>query len=368
MKYDYLIVGAGFAGSVIAERLASKANKKVIIVEKREHIGGNAYDYFNNEGILVHKYGPHVFHTNDKKVFNYLSQFTSWRNYEHKVLASVDGHLYPIPINLNTINSLYGINLNSDEAADFLASKSEKRTKLLTAEDVVLNSVGRDLYEKFFKNYTIKQWCLDPSELSASVTARIPTRTDKDDRYFTDRYQCMPALGYTRMFDRMLDHPNIQIMLNIDYKEVVNNIEFKKMIYTGPIDQYFECCFGKLPYRSLKFKFDTLDQEKFQESGSVNYPNDYDYTRITEFKHLTGQKHPKTSIVYEFPTAEGDPYYPIPTDDNNILYNKYRDLALKKEDVYFVGRLATYKYYNIDQVVAQALSTFMKIVNLSPKQ
>ncbi|MES2458797.1 MAG: UDP-galactopyranose mutase [Bacteroidota bacterium] len=360
--YDYLIVGAGFAGSVLAERLARTAHKRVLIIDKRNHIGGNAYDHYDDAGILVHKYGPHIFHTNSKEVFNYLSQFTEWRNYQHKVLASIDGQLFPIPINLNTINSMYGLNLSSEEVNAFFESKVEKKKDIVTSEDVVVSSVGRELYEKFFKGYTKKQWDLDPSELNASVTARIPTRTNRDDRYFTDTYQAMPLHGYTRMFEKMLDHPNIHVMLNVDYKDIMNEIAYKKLIFTGPVDEYFDYRFGKLPYRSIDFKFETLDQEKFQETGTINYPNDYAFTRITEFKYLSGQKHRKTSVVYEFPTAEGDPYYPIPKPDNAELYKKYQELTLQLENTYFVGRLATYKYYNMDQVVAQALSTFKKIM------
>ncbi len=359
--YDYLIVGAGFAGSVLAERLARVENKKVLIIDKRKHIGGNAFDYYDDDGILVHKYGPHIFHTNSKEVFDYLSRFTEWRNYQHRVLASVDGQLVPIPINLNTINSLYGLKLNSEELTCFFNEKSEKKTQILTSEDVVVNAVGRELYEKFFKGYTKKQWDLDPSELNASVTARVPTRTNKDDRYFTDSYQAMPLFGYTKMFEEILSHPNIHVMLNADYKDIKEELSFEKLIYTGPIDEYFDFCYGKLPYRSIEFKFETLDQEQFQQTGTINYPNDYGFTRITEFKHLTGQKHHKTSIVYEYSKAEGDPYYPIPKPDNALLYAQYRTLAENTEDILFVGRLATYKYYNMDQVVAQSLATFKQV-------
>lgn len=360
--FDYLIVGAGFAGSVLAERLASQANKKVLILDKRDHIAGNAYDYYNNDGILIHKYGPHIFHTNSREVFDYLSQFTEWRPYDHRVLASVDGQLVPIPINLNTINKLYGLNLNSSQVEEFFAARAEPITKIRTSEDVVVSKVGRELYEKFFRGYTRKMWDLDPSELDASVTARVPTRTNRDDRYFTDTYQAMPLHGYTVMFQRMLAHPNIKIMLNTDYKEVMDVIPFKKMIYTGPVDYFFDYCYGKLPYRSLDFKFETVDAEVFQPTGTVNYPNEQAYTRITEFKYLTGQKHHKTAIVYEFPKAEGDPYYPVPRTENAEIYKKYQQLASTMTNTYFVGRLATYKYYNMDQVVAQALTTFKKIV------
>jgi UDP-galactopyranose mutase len=359
--FDYLIVGAGFAGSVLAERLATQANKKVLIIDKREHIAGNAYDYYNNDGILIHKYGPHIFHTNSKEVFEYLGQFTPWRPYEHKVLASVDGQLVPIPINVDTINKLYNLNLSSADVENFFAERAEKVDRVKTSEDVVVSKVGRELYEKFFRGYTRKMWDLDPSELDASVTARVPTRTNRDDRYFTDTYQAMPLYGYTHMFSNMLSHKNIKVMLNTDYKEIIDIIPFKNLIFTGPVDEYFNYCYGKLPYRSLEFKFETIDKEVFQPTGTVNYPNEQLYTRITDFKYLTGQVHHKTAVVYEFPKAEGDPYYPVPRPENAELYKKYQQLASTMKNTYFVGRLATYKYYNMDQVVAQALTTFKKI-------
>lgn len=360
--YDYLIVGAGFAGSVLAERLASKSNKKILIIDKRNHIGGNAYDHYDENGLLVHKYGPHIFHTNSREVFDYLGNFTDWRPYEHRVLASVDGMLVPIPINLDTINSLYGLNLSSSQVEEFLSSKAEKLERIKTSEDVVVSKVGRELYEKFFKGYTKKQWDLDPSELDASVTARIPTRNNRDNRYFTDTYQAMPVHGYTKMFETMLSHPNIHVMLNTDYKDVEDLVPYKKMIYTGPVDYYFDYCYGKLPYRSIEFKFETHDKNVFQSTGTVNYPNEQAYTRITEFKYLTGQTHHKTSVVYEFPKPDGDPYYPVPRPENAELYKKYQMLAAELKNVYFVGRLATYKYYNMDQVVAQSLTLFKKLL------
>lgn len=359
--FDYLIVGAGFAGSVLAERLANVLEKKVLIVDQRDHIGGNAYDYYNKDGILIHKYGPHIFHTNARKVFDYLSHFTAWRPYEHRVLASVDGQLVPMPINLDTINRLYSLNLNCQQLEAFFESKAVKLEKIVTSEDVVVSKVGRELYQKFFKGYTRKHWDLDPSELDASVSARVPARTSRDDRYFTDTYQAMPAQGYTRMFQKLLSHPNIKIMLNTDYKEIVDVIPYKTMIYSGPIDSYFNYCYGRLPYRSIEFRFETHETEFFQPTGTINYPNEHPYTRITEFKHLTGQKHPKTSIVYEYPQAEGDPYYPIPRPENAEIYKKYQDLARTMTNTYFTGRLATYRYYNMDQVVAQSLSVFEKI-------
>lgn len=366
--FDYLIVGAGFAGSVLAERLANGSGKKVLLCDKRPHIGGNAFDYYNDDGILIHKYGPHIFHTNSAEVFQYLSKFTDWREYQHRVLASVDGMLVPIPINLDTINKLFGLNLNSLEVKDFFEKVREKRETIKTSEDVVVNAVGRELYEKFFKNYTKKQWDLDPSELDASVTARVPTRTNRDDRYFTDTFQAMPKYGYTKMFEKMLDSPNIKIMLNCDYREIVKEFSFREMIYTGPVDAFFNYCYGKLPYRSLEFKHETHDSETFQQAPVVNYPNEHAFTRITEFKYLTGQTHKKTGIVYEYPRADGDPYYPIPRRENATLYAKYKALADIEPKVRFVGRLATYKYYNMDQIVAQALTEYGKVVGMSRKE
>ena len=360
--FDYLIVGAGFAGSVLAERLANGSGKKILICDKRSHIGGNAYDHYNDDGILVHKYGPHIFHTNSAEVFDYLGRFTEWREYQHRVLADVDGMQVPVPINLDTINKLYGLSLTSFELKDFFEKVREPREFIRTSEDVVINAVGRELYEKFFRGYTQKQWGLDPSELDASVTARVPTRTNRDNRYFTDSFQAMPANGYTRMFDNMLESPNIKVLLNCDYREIAQSIPYREMIYTGPVDAFFDYRYGKLPYRSLEFKHETHNTDKFQDAPVVNYPNGQPYTRITEFKYLTGQAHDKTSIVYELPRAEGDPYYPIPRKENADLYAKYRTLADAQEKVHFVGRLATYKYYNMDQIVAQALTVYAKIV------
>lgn len=361
MAYDYLIVGAGYAGSVLAERLANDAGKKVLLIDRRAHVGGNAYDEKNADGLLVHRYGPHIFHTNSAEVFAYLSRFTEWRPYEHRVLSSVDGKLVPMPINLDTINALYDLNLREDEVEAFLASRAEKRHSIRTSEDVVVSRVGRDLYEKFFKYYTRKQWGLDPSQLDASVTSRIPIRTNRDDRYFNDTHQAMPLHGYTRMFENMLDCAGIDIQLGTDYREVKNRVKYDELIYTGPVDEYFDFCFGRLPYRSLKFEHRTLDEEQLQSVAVVNYPNDHAYTRITEYKHLTGQRHAKTAITYEFPQSEGDPYYPIPRPENAALYERYKNLADCTPNVRFVGRLGTYRYYNMDQVVAQALTTYAKI-------
>jgi UDP-galactopyranose mutase len=359
--FDYLIVGAGFAGSVLAERLTSQLGKRVLLVDKRSHIGGNAYDHKDAAGVLMHRYGPHIFHTNSDEVSGYLSQFTKWRPYEHRVLASVNGLLVPMPINRTTLNTLYGLDLQSDEAAEaYLQSRAEPVDKIRTSEDVVISKVGRELYETFFRGYTRKQWGMDPSERDKSVTARVPTRTNTDDRYFTDSFQAMPADGYTAMFENMLDQSGITLELGVEFEDV--EATYDKLIFTGPIDEYFDHRYGKLPYRSLAFRHETLDQEWFQPVGTVNYPDEATpYTRISEYKHLTGQKAGKTTITYEYPRADGDPYYPVPRPENQALFKRYEALALATPNVHFVGRLATYRYYNMDQVVGQALATFRKI-------
>ncbi|MFA0923441.1 UDP-galactopyranose mutase [Xanthomonas fragariae] len=361
--FDYLIVGAGFAGSVLAERLAAGLGKRVLVVDRRPHIGGNAYDFHDDAGVLIHRYGPHIFHTNAQRIVDYLSNFTQWRPYEHRVLAQVGEQQVPIPINMTTLNRLYGLQLTTEEeAAAFLASRAEPVADIQTSEDVVINQVGHALYETFFRGYTRKQWGLDPSQLDKSVTSRVPTRTNDDDRYFTDTFQQMPLHGYTRMFERMLDHPNIKVMLNTGYREIRDELDYDQLVYSGPVDEYFDYCYGKLPYRSLKFEHSTLDQEHFQAVATVNYPaEDVAYTRITEYKHLTGQQHPKTSLTREYPSAEGDPYYPIPRAENAELYRRYERLAAETPKVTFLGRLGTYKYYNMDQVVGQALALYKRI-------
>jgi UDP-galactopyranose mutase len=354
-RFDYLIVGAGFAGSVCAQQLA-EAGSSVLLIDRRPHIGGNAYDRRDEHGILIHPYGPHIFHTNGKRIFEYLSRFTHWRFYEHRVRAVVAGRSYPIPINRTTINRLYGLNLAEDQVESYLATVRVPREPIRTSEDVVLSSVGHDLCEKFFRGYTRKQWGLDLSELSAGVAARIPTRTNDDDRYFSDTFQFMPAAGYTAMFERMLSHPNIQLRLATDLADIQQTVSAGHTIYTGPIDAFFQYCYGHLPYRSLRFEHEHLaDREQFQETGTINYPNEHEFTRITEFKHLTGESHVGTSIVREFPQAEGEPYYPIPKPENEALFKRYAALAATREDVSFVGRLAQYRYYNMDQVVGAAL-------------
>ena len=364
--FDWLIVGAGFAGATLAERLATQRGERVLVIDRRPHIGGNAYDRHNEDGVLIHQYGPHIFHTNSEMIFKHLSQFTEWRPYEHRVLGRVDDMLVPIPINLDTVNKLYDLKLSSDELEGWFASRAEQVDEIKTSEDVVVSVVGRELYEKFFQGYTRKQWGMDPSELDKSVTARVPTRTNRDDRYFTDEYQFMPKHGYTRMFEKMLKHPNIKVMTQTDFREIRDEINFKRLIFTGPIDEYFDFRYGKLPYRSLQFRHETLDCEQFLPTGTVNYPQTEDYTRISEYKHMTGQVHPKTTVTYEYPSAVGDPYYPIPKPENADLFKKYERLAMNTPNVWFVGRLATYRYYNMDQVTGQALATFRRIQQALP--
>ena len=360
-RYDYLVVGAGFAGSVIAERLASQHDAKVMVIDRRPHVGGNAFDKKDEAGVLIHQYGPHIFHTNSDEIVDYLSQFTNWRPYEHRVLAEVRGQRVPIPINRTTLNLLFDLDLKTEEEA-YLASRAEPVEEIRTSEDVVISAVGRELYELFFQGYTRKQWGIDPSELDKAVTARIPTRTNTDDRYFGDKHQIMPAEGYTAMFKRMLAHPNIDLRLGTDWRDVKDEIDAAHIVYTGPIDEYFDYRFGRLPYRSLRFEHKVLEEERHQPVAVVNYPDpSVPYTRITEYKHLTGQVHPRTSVTYEYPSAEGDPYYPIPRPENQALYKKYERLADSTAGVTFVGRLATYRYYNMDQVVGQALATFRRL-------
>ncbi|HEX5826842.1 MAG TPA: UDP-galactopyranose mutase [Candidatus Limnocylindrales bacterium] len=362
MTYDWLVAGAGFAGSVVAERLASQLGQRVLVVDRRPHVGGNAYDERNEAGHLVHRYGPHIFHTNSEAIFDHLSQFTAWRPYEHRVLARVRGRLVPIPINRTTLNELFDAGLeDEDAAAAFLAARAEPVEHAHTSEDSVVRAVGRELYELFFRGYTRKQWGLDPSQLDASVTARIPTRTNTDDRYFTDEFQAMPKAGYTALFERMLDHPLIEVRTGTDYREVGRGA-YRNLVYTGPVDEFFGRRFGALPYRSLRFEFETLPVSQAQPVGTINEPSEgVPHTRTTELAHLTGEWGGSTTLVREYPRAEGDPYYPIPRPQNAALYERYRALADATPDVHFVGRLATYRYYNMDQVVGQALATFRRI-------
>ena len=358
-----LIAGAGFAGSTVARQLA-EAGHRVHLVDRRPHIAGNAFDELDAHGLLIHRYGPHIFHTNSERVVEFLSRFTEWRHYEHRVLSVVNGKHYPFPINRDTLHQLYGLDLDEAGAGAFFERVREPRNPVRSSEDVVLNSVGRDLYEKFFLNYTRKQWGLEPAQLKAGVAARIPVRINTDDRYFTDTFQAMPLRGYTKMFERMLDHPNITVELGVDFADVRKRGNWGRVIYTGPIDAYFDHRHGQLPYRSLRFEHEHLsNMVQYQPTGTVNYPNDHLYTRITEFKHLTGQQHTGTSIVREYPQAKGEPYYPIPSDESEALFKRYQAAADAEHGVIFVGRLAEYRYYNMDQVVAAALAAAQKLLS-----
>ncbi|WP_279145839.1 UDP-galactopyranose mutase [Clostridium tyrobutyricum] len=345
MNFKYIIIGAGLAGLTMAERISSQLNEKVLVIEKRDHIGGNCYDCYNDEGILIHKYGPHIFHTNHKEVWDYLSKFTKWNYYQHRVLTYIDGNYIPMPITTETINKLYNLNLSNDQIEKFLKDQS------LDIKD------GREIYEKFFKNYTKKQWDVYPDELDKSVISRIPVRYNRDTRYFTDKYQGMPKHGYTKLCSNMINS-NIHILLNTDYKDIIDRLDYETLIYTGQIDYYFNYKYGHLKYRSLNFDFETVDSDSYQDASVVNYPNDYDFTRITEFKKLTDQKCNKTTIVREYPTWDGEPYYPIPTDECNEQYSKYKSECNKLKKVIFLGRLAEYKYYNMDAVIKRVLDIF----------
>ena len=361
MHYKYVVVGAGLAGLTIAERVANVLGEKVLVIEKRNHIGGNVYDSYNEDGILIHNYGPHIFHTNSKKVYDYLSQFTKWNDFWHRVLTYVDGNLIPMPITVETINRLYNMNLSCDEVEEFLKKQAVEIPEVKTSRDVALSKVGQDIYEKFFENYTKKQWGIDPGEIDTSVISRIPIRFNRDTRYFNDRYQGMPKHGYTKMREAMAKNKNIHLLLNTDFKDVISDITYDYMIYTGPTDYFYDYKHGELSYRSVHFEYETYDKEFFQEAPVVNYPNDYDYTRITEFKLMTWQEHKKTTILKEFPCAKGEPYYPFPTKECKAQFALYQEEMKKETNVYFVGRLAQYRYYNMDAVVYEALQLFEKL-------
>ena len=364
MNYKYVIVGAGLAGLTMAERIANELNEKVLVVEKRNHIGGNVYDSYNEDGILIHNYGPHIFHTNDKGVYDYLSGFTKWNDFWHRVLTYVDGNLVPMPITVETINQLYHLNLDCSQVEEFLKKQAVEIKEIKTSKDVALSKVGQDIYEKIFESYTRKQWGIDPSELDTSVISRIPIRLNRDTRYFADRYQGMPSHGYTKLCENMMANKNIKLMLNTDYREVMNDITYDTLIYTGATDEFYDYKHGRLSYRSVNFVFETYDMEKFQEAPVVNYPNDYDYTRITEYKQLTWQQHRKTTISKEFPCSEGEPYYPFPTKDCKAQFALYEEEMKKETKVIFLGRLAEYRYYNMDGVVRRALDAFEQLIKI----
>jgi UDP-galactopyranose mutase len=363
--YDVLVVGAGFAGATMAERAASQLDLRVLVVDRRPYVGGNAHDHVDESGLRVHMHGPHLFHTNAAHVVEYLSQFTEWRPYEHRVLACVNGQLVPLPINLDTVNRLYGLDLDSDDMEHWLARRAEAVEMVRTGEDAVVARVGRDLYEKFFRGYTRKLWARDPSELAASVTARIPTRTDRDDRYFTDEHQALPSDGYTAMFERMLDHPLIDVALSTSFADVRDALQWGHLVWTGPIDDFYDRRFGALPYRSLSFEWETVATpggSLLQPVAQLNYPDEaVTHTRLVEHRHFTGERAEVTRISREYPTDEGEPFYPVPAPQHRELYHRYAELAEQDPAVTFVGRLARYQYLNMDQVTAQALVTFERI-------
>lgn len=367
MNFDYVVVGAGLAGSTIAERISSRREGEILVIEKKTHLAGHCFDHYDDSGVLVHKYGPHIFHTEKKEVWDYLSGFTEWRLYQHRVLSYVDGKLVPIPINLETINKLFGTNLTKEELPDFFEKLKEPMDEIESSADVVLSQVGEYLYEKMFKNYTKKQWGVTPDKLDPRIISRVPIRENRDDRYFDDPYQGLPENGYTTMVKNMLDSPNIKTMLGTDYKEVIDEIDFDQLIYTGPIDYYFDYEYGKLPYRSLDTEFETYPREQYQSNSVINYPNDYDFTRITEFKHMTGQESSKTTILKEYPKgtdAEEEPYWPVFDEETNKIAEKYRKEARDSSTV-FVGRLADYKYYNMDIAVSKALDAYRSEISSS---
>ena len=371
MTWDYLIVGAGFAGAVLAERLATQRGATCLVIDKRDHIGGNAYDYFDAAGVLLHKYGPHYFRTNSDRIVTYLSQFTEWHPVEYKILSWTHGRYWQFPINLNTFEQLLGRPSTTDEMEATLAEWRIPIAEPKNSEEVILSQVGERLYEMFFKNYTRKQWRRDPRELDASVCGRIPIRTNRDDRYLNEKFQALPSKGYAAMFGRILAHPNIKVQLKTDFREARVQCRYNHLIYTGPIDEYFDHCFGPLPYRSLRFECETIEQEFFQPVVQVNYPNEGSFTRIVEVKHATGQKVPVTTIVREYPSdyiPGREPYYPIPAPDARAIYDHYAGRAGAETNVSFVGRLATYRYYNMDQVVGMALAEANRLIQSAHTQ
>jgi len=363
--FDLLIAGAGPVGCVIAERAATQLGWKVLIVEKRNHIAGNCYDRFHESGLMIHQYGPHYFRTNNEELLKYLSEFTTWIQGDYIVKSSTDGELYPFPINLTTLSMFFGEEITAENAQAKLDSVREKIDDPQNSEEFVLSRVGKEMYEKFYLGYTLKQWEKHPRDLDKSVCGRIPVRLNHDDRYVDHKHQLTPENGFTKMFSNMVFRDNIQVMLNADFREVKNWAKPRiATIYTGPVDEYFDCKLGKLPWRSLEFDFRNMKQEFYQPYVQINYPNDHEYTRTVEIKHVTKQKHPETVVSFEYSRSEGDPYYPIPAPENNELYKKYKVLADEEclnNNVFFAGRLANYLYMNTDEAIESALATYQNI-------
>ncbi|OHD55119.1 MAG: UDP-galactopyranose mutase [Spirochaetes bacterium GWF1_51_8] len=370
MDFDYIIVGAGFSGVVMAERLATEKKAKVLIIEKKRHFGGNCYDCYDKAGILIHQYGPHIFHTSSKDVWEYITRFGEMHIYHHRVLGVIEGKKVPIPFNLNTLEELFpkalGERIEEKLVTKYGMGQKVPILKLRAENDPDLKFLAEYVYEKIFAFYTEKQWGLKPEELTPEVTGRVPVYISWDDRYFQDRYQGMPVEGYTKMFERMLDHPNIKLLLNTDYFEVKDEFKYKKkLIYTGPVDAFFDYRFGKLMYRTIDFVFENYPKENYQEAATVNYPNDYGFTRISEFKLMTGQLSPTTTTVKEFSreavVGTDELYYPMFTDEWIAKYREYEKEAAALNDTIFLGRLAQYRYYNMDQAILASLAAFQKL-------
>jgi UDP-galactopyranose mutase len=358
-KYDVIVVGAGPVGCVIADRAARETGWRCLVLEKRPHIAGNCHDFLDENGVLLHRYGPHCFRTWDKNLLDYVGRYTEWIPGNHRVQALHKGRLFPIPINLTTLELFFSKKLNEESARSLIEQKRHHIKEPKNSEELVLSRVGRELYEAFYRGYTKKQWGLDPAELAPSVCDRVPVRLNRDDRYVDERFQFMPKNGFTALFQKMLSHPRIDVCLNCDYLALKNHLKANvALVYTGPIDAYFDYCHGPLPYRSLDFEWIYSNKEFDQPCMAINYPSDYDYTRSVEIKHVTGQKHPKSVIALEYPRSTGEPFYPVPTEESFKLYELYRRLAEKESEekrIYFCGRLATYSYLNIDAAIQNAL-------------
>ncbi|MDR0604906.1 MAG: UDP-galactopyranose mutase [Bacteroidales bacterium] len=366
--YKVVIIGCGLSGATSA-RLLAEQGYKVLVIEQKKHISGQVYDYKNECGITLHQYGPHIFHTKLKHVWDFVNRFSEFSNFQHKVLSFVDGNFVPFPINRQTINQLFGENLTTKDVPVFLqkeVDKAQYNSSLVSFRDAVVSQVGERLYALFFEKYTEKQWNCNPDTLSSDLAGRIPVRDNNDCRYFSDKYQGIPVKGYTAMINKMLDHENIHLLLGCDYEHIKDQLSTQLLIYTGELDRFFDYKHGKLAYRSVKIEFRTYEQELFQLAPVVNYPNDYDYTRITEFKQMTGEKSEKTTVCYEYPSADGLPFYTVPNKENQHLREQYMQEVAQLEmtgKYLFIGRLAEYKYYNMDLAIDSAIKRVQQWIN-----